>query len=260
MINKKNKKSNQKRKARTEYTYFTSKEIVGEINITFDPATQSFGANMPITNAYHEVTYEREGKPPKSLNRIQFYGDDFSLSSNDTLRKYDVVVAIDTNDRELAGVKFSATGVIVAKWMSEATINKHVYTYETPFCIEFSALNDPREIIGWCVALVELNKRGFFSGGVKVAVVVDSYLSEIPKINARELPLYGGFFLPENLTLMYASADAGAEYIANNLIKHADNAAKMTLDFIESGRAPKNENFEVNKPWERIRFIMGKKP
>jgi hypothetical protein len=47
--------------------------------------------------------------------------------------------------------------------------------------------------------------------------------------------------LPGNVTLIYASADTGGEYLANTMIRGADCSAMMTLDYLEAGKAPMNE-------------------
>jgi len=246
-------------KPRTAYTYFTSKEKVTAIDIAFNPLDQSFSTSMPITNSYHEVTYERDRKPPKALNITPLSSTELHMDANSALRGFDALIAIDTNNKEINGEQHSATGVIIAKWLSAKTDLKHVYSYETPFCIEYLSLRDPREIIGWCMALQHLNATGSIQRCVKTAVIVDAYLEDLPKFNSRSMPLYQGFYLPDEFTLVYASADGGAEFIANQLLKSADKAATLALEYIAVNPSLAYPSQAYSGPWDKVRFIRSKK-
>lgn len=246
-------------KPRTAYTYFTSKEEISTLDITFNPVDQSFSTTTPITNAYHQVTYERDGKSPKALNITPVVGERFHLDANDALRSFDYVIAIDTNDKVICGEQHSSTGVVIAKWQSSPEDQKHGFFYETPFCVDYVALKSPREIIGWCVALQHLKKIGLILSSAKIGVVVDSCLEEIPRFNTRSIPLYGEFYLPEQFTLIYASADAGGEFIANQLLKSADKAATMTLEYLASNSNLPYPAPTYAGPWDKIRFILNNK-
>ncbi|WP_095050533.1 hypothetical protein [Pseudomonas sp. Irchel s3h9] len=257
---KKSKKSKSAVKPRTAYTYFTSKEEVTAIDISYNPADQSFSTTMPIVNSYHQVTYDRDSKPPKTLSITPLSGGQLHLDANSALRCFDTMIAIDTNDKIINGENHSATGIIFAEWLSDKMDPKHTYSYETPFCIEYLSLLSPREIIGWCIALQHLNTLGLIKSSAKIALIVDSYLEDLPKFNSRIIPLYEDFYLPRQFTLIYASADAGAEFIANQLLKNADKASSLTLEYIATHPEFQYPAQGYTGPWEKVRFITSSRP
>lgn len=66
------------------------------------------------------------------------------------------------------------------------------------------------------------------------ASVVDSDFSRIPAYNRRESPIEGDFYLPPQFTLVYASADGGANQFGNRLIRLCDREAKRLLNHLEA--------------------------
>lgn len=253
---KKSKKSKSVVKPRTAYTYFTSKEKITAIDISYNPVTGSFSTTTPIINSYHQVTYDRDNKPPKALSVTPLISDQLHLDANSALRCFDMMIAIDTNDKTINGEEHSATGIIVAEWLSDKADPKYTYAYETPFCVEYLSLLSPREIIGWCIALQHLNTVGLIKASAKIAIIVDSYLEDLPKFNSRSIPLYQDFYLPQQFTLIYASADAGAEFIANQLLKNADKAATLTLEYFATNPESQYPSQAYEGPWEKVRFIQ----
>ena len=65
-----------------------------------------------------------------------------------------------------------------------------------------------------------------------VAIVVDSELGALQQYNKREKPLVQDIYLPPGFTLVYASADSGMEFIANQLIRICDKCAGEVLSCI----------------------------
>ncbi|MCK6588524.1 MAG: hypothetical protein L6Q76_13175, partial [Polyangiaceae bacterium] len=64
----------------------------------------------------------------------------------------------------------------------------------------------------------------------RVALFVDSCMNEIPAINARDRSILNDFMLPHEVTLFYATADAGAsEFIGPLAIKSCDSVAKRLM-------------------------------
>jgi hypothetical protein len=59
---------------------------------------------------------------------------------------------------------------------------------------------------------------------------VDSCMDEIPAINARERPIVDGFVLPDGITLLYATSDAGAEeFIGPAAMRLCDRVARRLM-------------------------------
>ncbi|MFI8746412.1 hypothetical protein ACIGKL_14765 [Pseudomonas sp. NPDC077186] len=254
---KKSKKQKIERNPRSEWTYATSSIEVSEISLKYDPVSDTVTFLSPLENGYHEASYERE-KGPKILNRIPIKGQQLTLDPNSSLENFDLIIAIDTNTNIIGEREISATGVILANWVEDPTTESKSLCYKTPFCLEFTELSEPREKIGWIMALSELLKNNHLPKAGKIGVVVDSYLSEIPAINAKAEPIYENIFLPSNMTLLYASSDVGLEYTANKLIKYADQSAKLVLEHIKSGRASINEKVISGRPFKGYRKILGK--
>lgn len=65
----------------------------------------------------------------------------------------------------------------------------------------------------------------------KVAIVVDSELGNLDGYNNRTIPIYQDWYLPENYTLIFASADYRDEW-CNQMIKQCDKAATQRLQEI----------------------------
>ncbi|MFV1942878.1 hypothetical protein VPH49_18860 [Pseudomonas luteola] len=254
---KKSKKQKNERSPRSEWTYATSSIEVSEISLKYDPISDTVTFLSPFENGYHEASYER-AKGPKILNRTPIESQQLTLDPNSSLESFDLIVAIDTNTNTIDEREISATGVILANWVDDLTTESKSLCYKTLFCLEFTELSEPREKIGWIMALSELLKNNYLPKNRKIGVIVDSYLGEIPAINARVEPVYENIFLPSNITLLYASSDVGLEYTANKLIKYADQSAKLVLEYIKSGRASINEKVVSGRPFKGYRIIFGK--
>ena len=163
-----------------------------------------------------------------------------------------------TNPKVINGYELSVTGIVLGVWVTESDRDALAISYRTPFCLEFSSLAEPREKIGWVMAIKELASHGHLPAKGKIGIVVDAYLGEIPDINARKKAIVGKLALPPNLTLLYASADVGGEYGANTLIKYADQASSQVLNYIQEGRAEPVEPTLSGQPFKGYRLILGK--
>lgn len=245
------------KKPRYEWTYATYTQEVNRIEFTYSLQSDTFSFSMPVENTHHEVSYERK-KGQKVLNRTPLQGTDLKLDADHALEDFDLIVAIDTNTNVIAGQNVSATGVILGTWLLDPESGLKSLSYRTPFCLEFVDLSEPRERIGWVMALKELFSKRLIPAGASVGVVVDAYLGEIPMINSRHQAIFGDVFLPPNITLIYSSADSGGEFVSNKLIKFADKAAGQVLAYLESGRAEPNKESVSGRPFKSYRIILGK--
>ena len=66
-------------------------------------------------------------------------------------------------------------------------------------------------------------------------MIVDSELERLKEMNARALPVDSGEFLPEGVTLIYASSDAGKESVLNSALSIADAASTQIFTALERG-------------------------
>lgn len=71
-------------------------------------------------------------------------------------------------------------------------------------------------------------------GACQIGFVTDCDLANHKAISRRERAIYGGHYLPEGFTLIYASADTGQE-LTNKLIKFCDAQATKYLARLKEG-------------------------
>lgn len=86
------------------------------------------------------------------------------------------------------------------------------------------------ERYGWMRMIDALLRYEGFNSHWSYGVVVDSELGSLQRINAREEPIVADFFIRDNISLIYASADAGKENLLNKLIRATDGVAKKSLE------------------------------
>lgn len=94
------------------------------------------------------------------------------------------------------------------------------------------------ETITWTEVIKKLQES--IPADKKVGIVVDSELGNLEGYNNRTAPIYEDWYLPENYTLIYATADASDEW-CNKMIKQCDKAASIRLkEVVNSPRLKKN--------------------
>ncbi len=93
----------------------------------------------------------------------------------------------------------------------------------------FWNIKDKEENIAWMTAIELIQKNPVVTENLKIGIIVDSDLGNIDRYNNRESPIYGNFYLPANMHLVYASTDGGKEYAANRLISLADKESSKLL-------------------------------
>ena len=174
------------------------------------------------------VFYDRDNKHPKILQEIPVEPTKLKFDSNQILFEFDLLCAIDTNTKEINQQRISACVAILCKpdkAPNEYLINSN-YTYiegtDVPGSPENSAV---REVIQKVIMCAPIYKKS-----LKIGIIWDSDYNNIQKYNARQLPLIDDFYLPDNFTLIYASADTGGEYLANRLIRYCDKEATAKLN------------------------------
>lgn len=186
-----------------------------------------------VTNGKISIAYPRPSKP-KVLNETPFDGSATTWSADAALREYDRLVAVDTNTRTIRGARISVSGIVRGAWTNAA---RSEFEWSTPYCLMFDA-DANCERLGWALALACLDRDGLISREDRMALIVDSELRKLAAINARKEVVWGTLPLPPNVTALYATSDAGAEFGSNHLIRRADRVAALCLSEIEAGRIP----------------------
>jgi hypothetical protein len=195
-----------------------------------------------LENVSTSVSYHR-AKKPKIVTKIPQTTAQAQMTPYSFLQHFDVVFAIDTNTRRIGNDLHSVAAMSILEIreitrkptgdLSEVKVNMNM----------FGALIRGKNIPGnpeswfWQVAIEEGIKKLYpkYSEELRIGLVVDSNVGNLEQLNSRELAIHEDYFLPKNLTLIYASADTGTDYVLNKLIKICDREAELQLNLIEKG-------------------------
>jgi hypothetical protein len=229
----------QERKIRRQAIYATTAGEVTEIALQ---VTREGGVRFvtDVVDTRVETTYERP-KGPKIIERIGLEAERLHFDPDVAIfTNFDRVFAVDTNTREIGGVSISVTAVteiVPPKPCGHGTIR-------VIFFHEFMQVTGKPELVGWLSVALDLTRAKEYQLLSRIGLIVDSELSDLPEYNARTRPLLTGVlgrdhFLPERVTLVYATADK-RDFIVNKAIRSADDCARRLLDALEEGRIEPN--------------------
>ena len=156
--------------------------------------------------------YPREQKPKIIYALFTFFGArSIKKDPFDELRKYDKIFAIDTNYGDRA-----VTTVITAAWSrSKSRLNP-----KTLFTRSFVPTSVTPEREAWKSFIEESD----VDPSRRYTLIVDSDLGKLGKINAREIPLFQRFVLPENWQLNYSSSDVNDAFPIVRMMRQCDAA------------------------------------
>ncbi|MDM8566189.1 SEC-C domain-containing protein [Candidatus Halobeggiatoa sp. HSG11] len=207
---------------------------------------------IPVDDVYHDVNFDRK-KGPKILNKTPLDPDKLIINPNIALQKFDKIFAMDTNTKTNNGEIISVSCVLLCQLTSH---NKIVLAEYAPIhCLEFRNIQSQIENIAWIKYFQLMTATPYHYNFSKIGFIVDSDLGNIPAYNNRTKAIYSNYYLPQNIELIYASADVGKEYLANMLISLCDKEATKLLENILSNKVT-NDNLheESNEPYTHFRF------
>ncbi len=171
--------------------------------------------------SYHRKTKEKVvRKYPIDPNQIMLHAD-YSIYNLDT-----VYIADTNTERDL-----SVTCVIKGKPVIGSNGDNAGVRFRSKPYIVFKGMQSKPEQHAWKLLL----EREFSIEDGITGLIVDSDLDLIPEYNSRTMPITEDYFVPEQVQLIYASADVGKEHILNKIMSQADKAAKTMLNKIKSG-------------------------
>lgn len=107
-------------------------------------------------------------------------------------------------------------------------LEDHVQIYE------FEGEVEKPELLAILKLAFDLKEHAGVSSGSNIAIVTDTELSSLDQFNARSEPIFGKHYLPEGVTLLYASSDTGWE-VLNQFIKVCDKAASQAISEYKAG-------------------------
>jgi hypothetical protein len=158
------------------------------------------------------------------------------VNPNLVLERFGLLLAIDTNTARLGNTTVSVTCIVQGNYIDFGP--KVVAHWEPKQILEFRNVSGPPENVAWQVVIEDIGASLSLAAVPTIGIIVDSDLGRIPAYNARELPLFGNFFLPPKFELLYASSDTGSEFVANKMIARADQASRALLRQIVDGQIP----------------------
>ncbi|MEE1868206.1 hypothetical protein [Pseudomonas auratipiscis] len=227
-------------KPRTEWVYGTTKDVVSELTISFDPATGLFSIpQLDPTSVYNKVTHPRDTKEDKVVSSFPIGGNEFYLDDMwpQLVKNFDHLMAIDTNYYGDPGFRERHNGYAIGV-CSSYIIKKKLSELEMPFPVEphkaflIATKSDSSvfEPIGWHLAITSLNHN--LLKGKRLGIIVDHDLGKIPAFNNREESYFKNHLLPEHIKLLYGSSDKTGSII-NSIFKHCDSAGKSVMDHMK---------------------------
>lgn len=188
-----------------------------------------------IGSAQLEFKRERKNKEAKMLHSSSSAGAESYFSANHQLFTYDHIIAVDTNTNYVCGSSVSITAAY-------HFIPKYITSNSLSGCGSILALLEHWNVVekpenlGWWQILQALRESiDFFKG--KIALIVDSDLGEHQAFNSREKPIYKDFYLPKDVTIIYASDVGSFEHLSTKMIKYCHDIASELY---------KNENLLIN--------------
>ena len=208
------------------------------------------GPVTPIAS-FVERTYKGKGRT-KVITRVPLDGRPQLIDPAVSLWDYDLACAVDTNTKEINGVHVSITWLELFRpeiegsrgWLGLFTPRKKQTTGRlTPLDSKMFRLPDncdSPERQGWVAAIDYISRTRNPGASTRVALVVDSEMNCLRKINQREQAVHGETILPKGFTLIYATADK-TDTPQNRLIRLCDKKATAALADLEA-QAPKGED------------------
>jgi len=179
-----------------------------------------------------ERSYPRE-KGPKILSRVNLTKESQLLADMDrALLQFDTIFAIDSNTREIRGHRVSIAAIVLCKWLRKGEIP--LIGFSPTQAIEFRDIDCHPDLLAWKHFLIRLKEHPDFSRIGKVALVADSHLGDLARIESHDQPIIDEFFLPSWASIVYAT-DSAKDRVANILLREADSNATNLLRQIENG-------------------------
>jgi hypothetical protein len=174
-------------------------------------------------------------KGPKILTQFDADPENILLDVHHVLTRFDYIFAVDTNTKTIAGDLVCVCAFVV---LTEVVVDGQRWSVKpiSQDRFEFREPSAPPERIGWH-RLLESIAVSDLEG--TIAIFVDSELGALDALNRREQELVPGRLLPPNVSLFYASTDAGrSDLVGNRVLGECDKLANEILRKLEAGEAP----------------------
>ena len=245
------KKRDKPAKERIDSVYgIVNVESDGRLSIQYDFETdrlQILGAVPGSTKT--ERHYERHSGKAKIVTSVPSEGpSDFDAKR--ALYSYDWAFAVDTNSTDILGSRCAACFSHYVQLPPRGFTGNLIWRPLQAFFIAGIANGVNPERIGWFLTLSGIAPHLAHLG--RVALVVDSELGLHQQINARRVSYYESELLPENVTMVYASADTDKDTLQGVLMRACDRASRRVLEEFQ-----KRKVLPRMKPWNLDRNCAG---
>lgn len=183
----------------------------------------SGGKPIPLTDV-RSSEWRKSGETLKAKSAA-FTGNSAFIDPEAALASSAYVFGIDTNTVERGDTKLNVSCLTCATRQFPTPDYKGAI--EQILCVDFRDSEYKAERIGWIIAI-----EAAIRSGVKldetVSIFTDHDLGALGRINSRTEPIIPGYYLPQNVNLMYAT-DRGSA-VPNKLIKAAHKGASQVAE------------------------------
>lgn len=170
--------------------------------------------------------YSRPNGKPKLLSKLEFVEPKkFTFSHEEFIKKFDHIWAIDTNKKLILG---NLINVAVATEGDTSGTGEYLPTIG----IIFGATKGNSELYAWRKFIELISLEVMNCSTKSLMLIVDSDYDKIGRINDREIPIHGEFYLPKEWVLSFATSDSGKESIINKMIALSDKTSTKILNRI----------------------------
>ncbi|MEY8416655.1 hypothetical protein AAK964_10170 [Tissierella praeacuta] len=174
-----------------------------------------------------ESSYNRKDKNPKTLLKIP--NSSGVIDINKALSEYDILFSIDTNTKKVNNSYYSIGVIVKGEIIEKENSLKVEYSEFGSIKSVNEHLSDHIEQYHWMNVIESINKIEEYKSFNRIGLIVDCDLANLTDYNLYNKPMIPGYYLPHNYQLIYASSDAGTEYLPNKMIKMSDKLASEKL-------------------------------
>lgn len=193
--------------------------------------------NRPIKPVvtYSQTHYKSDSGKEKVLCRIQ---NKVIPNEKDLMKhlstSFDLIIAIDTNTKVIAGETISATGIVhcVLQSMPEPDGYYAHFPWNGGALFRNCPLELPSEKLGWMTEIQKVNNNPQ-NTLKRFVMITDHDLGKHTLYNDKRIPIFRDLYLANNFTLMYGRGDGPTQNLLNYLIKQCDKKSTDVLRTIE---------------------------
>lgn len=199
------------------------------ININDKIVVTNTETDKPFSNKCYIQGYHSESGKLRITSKILTNDEDNTSGFLQKLDPYRHIIGIDSNTIEYEHPIFASPikvslGIGIVLDIKDDTWQFH--PIERAF---YPAFNSPKpENENWIAVIEHMKKSCNCSDPRKMALIVDSDLGMLNQYNRHEGPIFGDYFLPEDVELIFAS-DKLSDNVFNKLVRECHSLAKEML-------------------------------